>query len=140
MFSIGDLMIYSTHGICKVEDICEKTVAGITRMYYVLHPLENSQQLTISTPVDNNKVVMLDLVNKEEAPEILNSFQYPGIEWADNPNRRRNLYTEIIHSGKRLEISKVINTLMRKDMELKRIDKKLHQQDSSLLSDTKNVL
>ncbi|MDQ6596090.1 CarD family transcriptional regulator [Bacillus salipaludis] len=42
MFNIGDLIIYSGHGICRVDDICEKTVSGITRTYYVLHPMENN--------------------------------------------------------------------------------------------------
>ncbi|MEC1526197.1 CarD family transcriptional regulator, partial [Neobacillus niacini] len=48
MYHIGDLVIYSAHGICKINDICNKTVSGITRSYYVLHPMENKHHLTIS--------------------------------------------------------------------------------------------
>jgi len=52
MFNIGDSVLYSSHGICLIEDICEKTFMGITKKYYVLHPMEDCK-LSISTPVDN---------------------------------------------------------------------------------------
>ncbi|WP_161487140.1 CarD family transcriptional regulator [Neobacillus mesonae] len=42
MFSIGDVIIYSVHGLSRVDDICEKTIANVTRTYYALHPLEQS--------------------------------------------------------------------------------------------------
>ncbi|WP_235824888.1 CarD family transcriptional regulator [Bacillus salipaludis] len=64
MFNIGDLIIYSGHGICRVDNICEKTVSGITRTYYVLHPMENNHQLIISTPVNDDKVVMLEIIHQ----------------------------------------------------------------------------
>ncbi|MEH7306801.1 CarD family transcriptional regulator [Neobacillus drentensis] len=51
MFNNGDLVIYSAHGICKIDDICEKTIAGMTKTYYELHPLDHNHQLTISVPV-----------------------------------------------------------------------------------------
>ena len=37
MYNIGDLMIYSAHGICRVDDICEKTISGITKciIFYI---------------------------------------------------------------------------------------------------------
>ena len=60
MFDIGDLIIYSAQGICHIDDICKKTYAGVTRNYYILHPVHNSK-LKISTPVDNNKLTMLKL-------------------------------------------------------------------------------
>ncbi|WP_066072559.1 CarD family transcriptional regulator [Neobacillus soli] len=140
MFTIGDLIIYSAHGICRVDDICEKTVSGITRPYYVLHPMENNHQLTISTPVDNDKVVMLELIHQEEANEILKSFKYPGMEWVDNPNIRFKLYSDIISTGERKEIAIIVNTLMRKKIEAELHEKKLYEQDRKLLNTTQNIL
>ncbi len=140
MFNIGDLVIYSTHGICKVDNICDKTFSGITRTYYVLHPMEDHHQLTISTPVNNNKVLMLDLIHKEEAHDILESFRDPGIKWYDHSNIRLNLYTEIINTGDRKEIAKVVNTLMRKKLELQLLDRKFYERDQRLLNTTVNIL
>lgn len=140
MYNIGDLIIYSAHGICEIDDICEKTVLGKTRKYYVLHPLENNQQLTIHAPVNNDKVVMQELINKEEAIEILDSFKDPGLKWNDNANKRFNEFTKIVKTGNRKEIAKVVNTLMRKRIELERIDKQLYQKDETLLNDVQNTL
>jgi RNA polymerase-interacting CarD/CdnL/TRCF family regulator len=38
MFDIGDVIVYSEHGLCQVDDICEKTIAGVTRscVFFIL--------------------------------------------------------------------------------------------------------
>ena len=140
MFNIGDLVIYSAHGICKVDDICEKTVMGITRPYYVLHPIDNKNDLSISTPVDNDKVVMLELIDKGEAVEILESFKNAGIPWIDKPNMRHSTYFDRINTGDRKEIAGIVNTLMRKKVELELHERKLYEQDRKLLNSAKNIL
>jgi CarD family transcriptional regulator len=140
MYNIGDLIIYSAHGICKIDDICEKTISGSTTMYYVLHPIDNSKQLSISIPVNNDKVIMLDLLKKEEAHEILESFQEPGILWNDKPNLRYTLYNNIVNTGDRKEIAKVVNTLLRKQNEAELHGKKLYEQDRKLLDMAQNIL
>lgn len=139
MFNIGDLLIYSTHGICKVNDIEEKTIAGVTRNYYVLQPVENDHNLTISAPVDNKKMLH-ELVDKEEAFAILESFKEPGVEWKDNANVRFNSYNKLVNSGERQDIADVVNTLMRKENEYAAIERQLYQRDEKLLIDTQNIL
>nr|WP_243450124.1 CarD family transcriptional regulator [Neobacillus terrae] len=70
------MIIYSAHGICKIDDICEKTISGSTIMYYVLHPVENSKHLTISIPVKNDKVIMLDLLKKRKRKNYSNPLKF----------------------------------------------------------------
>jgi len=82
MFNIGELIIYSAHGICRVDDIFEQIIGGKKRNYYKLHPVDDSS-LSISVPVESDKVAMLQLVNKEEAEELLESFREPGEEWIE---------------------------------------------------------
>lgn len=140
MFKIGDLLIYSTHGICKVKDIREKTVSDITRSYYILQPMINEQELTISTPVDNKNVIMKDLVTPEVANEILESFKEKGVEWEERPNVRRNLYTSMVNKGDRKEIAAVVNTLLRREIEAKETETTFHKQDQTLLQATRDSL
>jgi CarD family transcriptional regulator len=140
MYNIGDLVIYSAHGICKINDICDKTVAGITKSYYVLHPMDNKHHLTISIPVNNDKVAILDLIQKEESKEILESFNDLGVEWIDKPNIRQQIYSEILNTGDRKEIAKVINTFMRKKIDAELHDKKINEQDRKLLIHAQNIL
>lgn len=139
MFKVGELIIYSTHGICQVDEICEKTFLDVTRTYYVLHPIENPK-LTISTPIDNDAVVMLEMLHNDEAGEILASFRNPGIEWVEKTTHRPPTYFEIIKKGNRKEIAKIVNTLMRKKYETELIGKKFNEHDRNMLTYVQNIL
>jgi CarD family transcriptional regulator len=139
MFNIGDLVIYSVHGICHIDYICEKTYLGITKNYYVLHPLEDCK-LRISIPVDSDKVAMLELIHRDEAEEILESFNLPGISWVEISIQRTQIYGDIVKTGNRKEISKIVNTLMRKKIELEISGKKLYESDSKLLIFIQKIL
>ncbi|WP_277587498.1 CarD family transcriptional regulator [Psychrobacillus antarcticus] len=139
MFEVGELINYSSHGICQIDDICEKTYFDITKKYYVLHPLDNLK-LSISTPVDNKAVSMLELLEPDEAKIILDSFHSPGIEWIENNKERTKTYSEIINSGDRNNLSKVVNTLIQKKFEAELDKKKLLDQDLKLLISVQNIL
>lgn len=139
MFNIGDLIIYSTHGICQVDDICEETYFGVAKDYYLLHPIEDSK-LKISTPVDNDKVIMLQLLTKEEAEEILESFKLPGIDWIQMDNDRNAAYSSIVKKGNRREIASIANTLMREKIKIERQGRKFHEKDMRILSSIQKLL
>lgn len=139
MFIIGDHIIYSAHGLCRIDDIRDETVSGVTKKYYKLHPLENTR-VTISTPVDNEKVVMLKLLQKEQALEIIETFKQPGAEWDSQPNSRLKQYSQLINTGDRMQIAKVINTLMRKKFEAQLEKKTFYERDYRLLNNTQIIL
>jgi CarD family transcriptional regulator len=140
MLNIGDLVIYSGHGICKVDDICDQTYSGNTKTYYVLHPLENSHELTISIPVDNPKVNMSRIIQSDEAREILESFQSPGADWIENNHNRVQIYNDIVRKGNRKEIARVVHTLIRRKQQSELHDKKFGEQDKRLLFSIQNIL
>ncbi|WP_449538124.1 CarD family transcriptional regulator [Ferdinandcohnia sp. Marseille-Q9671] len=139
MFSIGDLVIYSNMGICRIDDICEKTYSGTTRSYYVIHPIEDST-LTIHNPVDNDRIRMQGIINRSEAEEILESFRLPGIQWIENGTDRNKVYSERVANGSRMEIAGIINTLMCKKYEFEIIDKKVSEHDRRILLYVQKIL
>ena len=139
MFNIGDTIIYSVHGLCQIDDICEKTYSDVTRNYYVLHPLSQAN-LTISVPVDNDKVIMLKTMNREQAEEILQSFNKPGIPWVEDVKKRKLQYNNIVKTGDRREIAKIANSLMRKNFEYSLDKKRMYDQDRRLLSTIQDLL
>ncbi|WP_346938470.1 CarD family transcriptional regulator [uncultured Clostridium sp.] len=139
MFNIGELIIYSAHGICRIDDICEKIICGKKRNYYELHPVDD-YSLSISVPVESDKVAMLQLVNKEEAEEILESFSQPGIEWIEANTERNQVYSNIVKTGDRKDISKIASTLMRQKRKIEVEGKKFHVQDNKLLTYIQNIL
>jgi CarD family transcriptional regulator len=139
MFNVGDLIIYSSLGICRIDNICEKTYNGKTRNYYVIQPIEDNN-LTIHNPVDNDQVVMLGIINRSDAEEILESFKSSGIRWIEKGHDRAKVYSDIVKTGNRKEISKIVNTLMRKKYEDQRMGKKLSDLDRRLLSSIQHIL
>ncbi|WP_338448146.1 CarD family transcriptional regulator [Niallia oryzisoli] len=139
MFDIGDVIVYSEHGLCQIDEICDKTFAGITRTYYVLHPLAELT-LKISTPVDNDKVIMMKPMERDAAEEILDSFTQPGIDWIEEAKQRSMKYNSLVKTGNRKEIARIANTLMRKDHELRLNNKRIYDQDRKLLHTIQNIL
>jgi CarD family transcriptional regulator len=139
MFDIGDVIIYSEHGLCQIDDICDKTIAGVTRTYYIMHPLDENN-LQISTPINNDKVLMLRTMEHDEAEQLLESFKQPGIAWIEEPKQRTIQYMQLIQTGNRKDISKIVITLMRKGTELKLNGKRLYDQDRKLLLGIQNIL
>ena len=137
MFKIGDTIIYSSHGLCQIDGISEKTFSGVTKTYYVLHPL-NNEKLEISTPVDNKTISTL--MAKEEAQELLDLFTQPGVEWVEKGNQRTQGYSLIAKKGDRKEIAKVINTLLVKKHELENNNKKFPEQDRKILVSMQSIL
>lgn len=71
MFEIGDLLVYSTTGICRVENLCRPNLTGKDRetLYYQLNPLY--QDGLIYAPVENCKVTMRAPLSLQEARELL---------------------------------------------------------------------
>lgn len=139
MFRIGDLIVYSVHGLCKIDDIYERTFSGVTQTYYVFHPMDDST-LSISIPVESNKVFLLDTLKKEEAETIIQSFASPGIEWVDDVKQRLKKYNDLVRKGDRKEIANIANTLMRKTRDTDENKASLNEHDRKLLSDIQHVL
>jgi CarD family transcriptional regulator len=139
MFHVGDLIIYSAHGVCQIDDICEKTFLGVNRTYYVLHPIEEPT-LIISIPLDHESVQAFKIMEKDQAETIIQSFRLPGIDWIENNHQRANRYQDIVNRGNREEISKVVNTLLKKQHEAEQNQKKLGQIDLRLLTCIQKIL
>lgn len=139
MFNVGDLIIYSLHGICHIDDICEMKYQGVSKKYYVLHPLED-KKLRISIPVNSDKVTMLELLNKEEAEEVIKSFALSDVSEIELNNNGKQVYSGIVKAGNRKPIYRIANSLMRKKIKIENEGKKFSQSDSKLLSYIQNIL
>lgn len=74
MYQIGELVLYGSTGVCRVEEIREQSVpdTGEKRMYYVLRQLYGD--CVILAPVDSDKVFMRPIISREEAERIIDSI------------------------------------------------------------------
>ena len=77
MFQAGDLVVYGTTGVCRVESIDQPNMTGADRhkKYYRLKPFY--QDGVIYTPVDNTKVSIRPVISREDAENLIDLI--PGI-------------------------------------------------------------
>lgn len=74
MFSIGDLIIYGSTGVCEVTDITNSDITGEEqdRLFYTLTPLY--QDCVISVPVNTTKIFMRPIISKDEAERLIDTI------------------------------------------------------------------
>jgi len=72
MFQPGELVVYGSTGVCRVEEVTRPNLSGTDRerLYYRLKPLQ--QDGVIYTPVENNgKVPIRPVITAEEAEALI---------------------------------------------------------------------
>jgi len=71
MFQPGDLIVYGTTGVCRVEGVTRPYESGPDRnkQYYQLKPFH--QDGVIYTPVDNPKVAIRSVISREDAEALI---------------------------------------------------------------------
>ena len=72
MFQPGDMVVYGSTGVCKVEEVAALQGAkgpDKNKKYYRLNPLQ--QDGVIYAPVDNAKVPMRPVISAEEAEALI---------------------------------------------------------------------
>ena len=89
---IGDTVIHSYSGVCKITDIITQTFNREERNYYVLSPVYDVRS-TCYIPVDYNpeKIHIKSVLTTIQAQELLenakNAFPLPGFEPENSTNR-----------------------------------------------------
>lgn len=112
MFQIGDIVVYSNHGVCKVIDIgpLAMNMADKKREYYTLCPLYQKESI-IYAPVDNQKQVMRDVISKDQANALIQKMDGIEADWITNEKERERAYKETLKSCDCLKLAKMIKTL-----------------------------
>lgn len=78
MFQPGEVIVYGTSGVCRVEEITHLPGGDRKRMYYKLKPLW--QDGVIYAPLDSEKIPMRPVISRQEAEDLIGRM--PGIQAA----------------------------------------------------------
>ena len=130
MFEIGDLIIYGSEGVCRVDDIGVPDIYDIdqAQSYYTLSPLY--RQGKIYTPVDAS-VFMRPVISRQEALDLIQS--YPDIDDAVIENRNIRIlsekYQETMSSHDCGDLMRVLKSVHHKKLLMDERGKKLGQVD-----------
>lgn len=141
MFKTDDTVLYSTQGVCKITDITEKKIYGETVKYYVLKPFHH-QESVLFVPTENEKLTskMRRVLSADEIYEIIDNMPNEDMEWISDENLRKQKYRDIIFSGDRRELVKIIKALYSHQKEQAARGKKLHQCDEKMLKEAEKMM
>lgn len=120
MYEIGDYLVKSVDGVCKVEDILHLNISGVdkNRLYYLLLPIDNTNE-KIYIPTDMINSTIRKVMTEEEVWNLINRIQDIEEIWVDNERIREHIYREAVRSCKPEDLIGIIKmTYLRKKKRL----------------------
>lgn len=142
MFQPGELVMYGTTGVCRVESIDRPNLTGADcgKAYYHLKPLQ--QDGIIYTPVENSKVSIRPVMTREEANALIS--QIPTI-WAEacralTIQALTQHYQAAIHSGDRRELIRLMMSIYAKQKQAEAQKRRLGMVDERYMKQAERLL
>ena len=141
MFSAGDMVIYGSVGVCKIEDVNINSIAGVSREYYILKPIDTDKSV-IYVPTDNEKLTsrMRPMYTKEEVEDIVSATSKRKIDWVEDDNDRLEKYRAIVSSGKIDDMIMLFRTLHDFMLYRESISKRMPRHEEIIYKDVLRIL
>jgi len=141
MYKIGDLIVYGSDGVCRVEAIGAPEVSGAAkdRLYYTLAPIYRTGK--IFTPVDG-KVFIRPVISREEAVCLVRCIPATEVEVCDTKNLRAlsEHYQAALTSHDCADLVRLIKAVYLKRQSCAQSGKKLGQIDERYLKRAEDLL
>ena len=141
MFKKDELIMCCGHGVCRVVNVTGNPIDRLdkVRKYYVLEPVFEKGS-TVYTPVDNDKVIMRKIMNKQEAEELVGRITSIETVWIQEEKSREQMYKEAIRTYDCHSLVQIIKTLhLRKQSRLQE-GKKVLSSDEQYLRKAEELL
>lgn len=141
MFSVGDVFIYGSNGVCRITDIKEEKFGSEIKTYYILSPFFDKRE-TIYVPTDNEMLVsrLKEILSREEVIKMIKDLPSQKSIWNDNINMRREEFKKIIKSADRTALCSLLKTLHERRIILEQCGKSLSVYDERFLKQAQNII
>lgn len=110
MFKVGDNIIHSGSGACRVEKIGPLNTGVKGREYYTLLPYYIKGS-SVYTPVDSDKVIMRPVMTKKEIMDLIDDIKNIDTILVKDEKKREETYKKAIRSCDARELVKIIKTI-----------------------------
>jgi CarD family transcriptional regulator len=112
MFQADDVIIYGSHGVCRIVDISEQRINGSIKKYYVLKPVQD-HGATIFAPMDNENVCkkMRRLLSAEQIDRIIDTLPEEPEVLPEKDSDRKELYKRLLAGSDPAQLMKMIQTV-----------------------------
>lgn len=141
MYGAGERVLYGSYGVCQVVAMEERKVDRKIVAYLVLEP-EGQPGARYLVPTHNEKAMarLSAVLTPEGLEELLQSDEIRQPLWETAENLRRNLYRDVLSSGDRVQVLRMLHTLYRHKAERLAQGKKFHQSDDNFLRDGERLI
>ncbi|MGB5685094.1 MAG: CarD family transcriptional regulator [Candidatus Electrothrix sp.] len=135
MFVAGDMAVYPSHGVGRIENIEAQTIGGIDQSFYVLRILDNDMMIMIPTATSGN-VGLRPIISKNEVKKVVDILKDRDIKVSPQTwNRRYRDYMDKIKTGSVFEVAVVLRDLL-----LLKGDKDLSYGERKMMDTAKTLL
>lgn len=140
MYSVNDVVVYGTSGVCRITAIKTLDLTGRPMEYYILQNVYDSRT-TFYVPVNNDAMQRLrPIASKDEIDAIISDMNSEELIWIDNDMKRKEEYSRIIKTADKHEVIRLIKTLYLRRKQLTESGRKLRSADEHYLSLAENML
>jgi RNA polymerase-interacting CarD/CdnL/TRCF family regulator len=108
--SVGEKVIYPSHGPCLIGAVVNKLVGGMSTAFYRLAPLEDTGG-ELFIPVDKLKSVgVRRLLQRSEIPKLLSHLKSETVK-ARNWKQRASDNAKLMASGSAFDLAEIVESL-----------------------------
>ncbi len=135
MFAAGDMAVYPSHGVGRIENIKVQAIGGIDQSFYVLKILDNDMTIMIPTATSEN-VGLRPIISRNEVKKVVDILKDRDIKVSPQTwNRRYRDYMDKIKTGSVFEVAVVLRDLL-----LLKGDKDLSYGERKMMDTAKSLL
>ena len=141
MFQADDVIIYGSHGVCRIVDISEQRINGSIKKYYVLKPVQD-HGATIFAPMDNENVCkkMRRLLSAEQIDRIIDTLPEDPEVLPEKDGDRKELYKRLLAGSDPAQLMNMIQTVYCHRKQRVAQGKRLHVVDEYFFKDAEQIL
>lgn len=94
-FHVGEKVVHSPEGVCKIEDVCQLDIDKTKKYYYRLKPTKSESEI-LYIPVEKINLSVRPLKTKKELEEILLIEPEETLLYYKNPQKKMNIQNRAI--------------------------------------------
>lgn len=133
MFKLNDYVVYGLTGVCEVVEITKEKYATNEELeHYILEPLYQ-KNMRIKIPVSNQKILMRNVITKDEALSLIDMMSKKETEWIEDDKERNADFKETLKTGNCEGWISIIKTIYLKKQEKISAGKKLTKADDDIM-------
>lgn len=139
---IDQYVSYRHNGIYKILEICNRDFGGKgSKQYYLLQSVyDRNAKIYVPADTEDLSSMMKSILTSSEINEIITSTNSQKYDWIEDNVEREEKFSDIVESGNKKDILKLMRTLLDRKSLMAEQKKKLYSADEKFLSLSEKII